>query len=200
LRRKANKIKNTKNYSKNSGIRIFVKINSEMTKQIFFSIVLLALSVFSTNAQTDKKSDLFIELKIYDSIFFERGFNNCDLNYLESHIAENLKFYHDQSGIQDKNTFLENTRKYICSNTDQKPIRKIEANSLEVFPLFNNGNIYGAIQNGIHHFYLREKGKEDVMTSTAKFTHVWILENGIWILSEVLSYDHKDPVSETPEK
>lgn len=170
-----------------------------MTKQIFFSVAFLALSIFNTIAQTDKNSDLFIELKKQDSIFFERGFNQCDLDYLESHIAEDLKFYHDQSGFQDKNAFFENTQKYICSNSEQKPIRNVDTNSLEVFPLFNNGKIYGAIQKGVHQFYLRENGKEDVWTSTAKFTHIWILENEIWKLSEVLSYDHQDPIVENPE-
>lgn len=170
-----------------------------MTKQIFFSVSFLALSIFSAIAQTDKNSDLFIELEKQDSIFFERGFNQCDLDYLESHIAEDLKFYHDQSGFQDKNDFFENTQKYICSNSEQKPIRKVDTNSLEVFPLYNNGKIYGAIQKGVHHFYLREKGKEDVWTSMAKFTHIWIVDNQIWKLSEVLSYDHQDPVIENPK-
>lgn len=164
-----------------------------MTKQIFFSVVFLVLSIFGVKAQTDKNSDLFIELTKLDSIFFERGFNRCDLEYLESHVAEDLKFYHDQSGFQDRNAFFENTRKYICSDSEKKPIRKVEINSLEVFPLYNNGKLYGAIQNGIHQFYLKEIGKEEVWTGTAKFTHIWILVNGIWKLSEVLSYDHQDP-------
>ena len=120
--------------------------------------------------------------------------------YLENHVAEDLKFYHDQSGFQDRAAFFENTRKYICSNAAQKPIRKVDANSLEVFPLYNNGIIYGAIQNGTHHFYLREDGKEDIWTSTAKFTSVWVLESEIWMLSEVLSYDHRDPVLESSVK
>jgi hypothetical protein len=46
----------------------------------------------------------------------------------------------------------------------------------------------------VHLFYLREKGKEDVWTNIARFTSVWLLENGTWKLSEVLSYDHQDPV------
>lgn len=170
-----------------------------MTKQIFFSVAFLALSIYSAIAQTDKNSDLFIELKKQDSIFFERGFNQCDLDYLESRIAKDLKFYHDQSGFQDKNSFFENTQKYICSDSEKKPIRKVDTNSLEVFPLYNNGKLYGAIQKGIHHFYLREMGKDDVWTSTAKFTHIWVLDNEIWKLSEVLSYDHQDPVVENPE-
>ena len=156
-----------------------------MTKYIFFTAAFLTASIFSVIAQTDKNSDLFIELKKQDSIFFERGFNQCDLDYLESHIAEDLKFYHDQSGFQNKKSFLENTQKYICSNSEQKPIRKVETNSLDVFPLHNNGKMYGALQKGIHNFYLREKGKEDVWKSTAKFTHVWILDKEIWKLAKL---------------
>lgn len=167
-----------------------------MKKQYFFNVIFLALSVFSTKAQTDKNSELFLQLKKQDSIFFERGFNQCDLAYLNEHLTNDLKFYHDQSGFQDKNVFFETTRKYICSNSKKKPIRKVDKNSLEVFPLYNDGKIYGAIQTGVHKFYLRENGKEDVWTSTAKFTHIWILENKIWKLSEVLSYDHQDPYSQ----
>ena len=154
-------------------------------------IIVLTLSVFMVQGQVDKNSELFITLKKQDSIFFERGFNQCDYEYLENTIADDLKFYHDKSGFQDKELFLENTRKYLCANPDKKPIRKLEEGSLVVFPLYNNGELYGVIQKGIHNFYIREKEKEDVQTGTAKFTSVWILKNDNWILSEVLSYDHQ---------
>lgn len=163
------------------------------SKPNLLTVIFLALSFTSAEAQTDKNSKLFIELKKQDSIFFERGFNQCDLEYLTTHIFDDLKFYHDQSGIQDKKLFLENTRKYICANPNQKPIRKVDEKSLEVFPLYNNGNLYGAIQSGIHDFYIRETNKEDLHTSHAKFTHLWLLENGNWLLKEVLSFDHNDP-------
>jgi len=162
-------------------------------------IVLLIISI-SVNAQVDKESKLFIDLKKQDSIFFERGFNQCDLEYLKKHIPDDLRFYHDQSGIQDRTQFLENTEKYLCSNLEMKPIRKLEGNSLAVFPLYNGGELYGAIQKGIHHFYIREAGKDDVHTSTARFTHVWVLENEVWKLTEVLSYDHQDPSFEFSKK
>ena len=64
-------------------------------------------------------------------------------------------------------------------------------NSLEVYPLEKNGVIYGAIQMGIHRFYALEKNKPEYITSTAKFTHVWLLENGNWKLGRALSYDHQ---------
>lgn len=150
--------------------------------------------------QVNKDSDLFRQLKNQDSTFFERGFNLCDVEYLKNHISDDLKFYHDQGGFQDRNAFFENVQKYICSDAEKKPIRRVDTNSLEVFPLHNNGKLYGAIQTGIHHFYIKENGKEDVWTSTARFTHVWTLNNEIWKLTEVLSYDHQQPVIEKNHK
>ena len=169
-------------------------------KLISTTIVLVTLIMCSSAAQSDKNSELFIDFKKLDSIFFERGFNQCDLEYLEKHISDDLKFYHDQSGFQDRNAFFENTRKYICANSEKKTIRKVDSNSLEVSPLYNNGELYGVIQNGIHHFYLRENSKDDLWTSTARFTTVWILENETWKISEVLSYDHQSSTKEDLSK
>lgn len=164
-----------------------------MAKRILFSVFLI-ISFQNIRAQINRNSSLFTELKKQDSIFFERGFNQCDIAFLEMATAEDLKFFHDQSGFQDRTKFLENTRKFICSDPTKKPIRKLAAESLNVYSLYNNGVLYGAIQQGIHHFYLREIGKEDLLTSTAKFTHVWKLQNNSWKLSEVLSYDHQAPI------
>lgn len=164
-----------------------------MPKKILLLFFLLSVTVQS---QTDKSTELFKVLKEQDSIFFERGFNQCDMKYLEEHVSDSLRFYHDQSGYQDKKMFFESIKKNICSNSGRKPVRRVDESSLEVFPLYNNGNLYAAIQKGVHHFYLRESGSEDLWTSIARFTHVWILENNTWILSEVLSYDHRQPLSE----
>ena len=157
----------------------------------FLSLLILISSINLANAQAAKNTELFLTLKKQDSIFFERGFNLCDLEYLNKAVHPDLIFYHDQSGIQNKAIFFENTKKYICPDSGKKPIRKVLEASLEVFPLYNNGIIYGAIQTGIHDFYLREKNKSDIHTSRAKFTHLYLLENGNWLLKEVLSFDHK---------
>lgn len=164
-----------------------------MIQRIKWTFLVLIMTAITVVAQTDKKSELFLELKQQDSLFFERSFNQCDIAYLESRMAHDLKFYHDQSGFQDRTKFFKNIKQYICAPSSKKPIRKVDTNSLEVFPLYNNGKLYGAIQMGVHHFYIREQGKTDVHTSTAKFTHVWLMEDGIWKLSEVLSYDHREP-------
>lgn len=167
-----------------------------MTKQLGIFLLILSLSAGNLNAQIDKNSPLFLELKKQDSLFFERGFNNCDLAYLEKSVDENLKFYHDNGGFQDKKLFLERTKQNICGNPDQKPIRKVIESSLEVFPLYNNGELYGAIQTGEHQFFTREKNKKDVLGGEAKFTSVWTKKDGNWMMSDVLSYDHGNPKSE----
>ena len=164
-----------------------------MTKQLGIIFLILFLSVGNLNAQIDKNSPLFLELKKQDSLFFERGFNNCDLAYLEKSVDENLKFYHDNGGFQDKKLFLERTKQNICGNPDQKPIRKVIESSVEVFPLYNNGELYGAIQTGEHQFFTREKNKKDILGGEAKFTSVWTKKDGNWMISDVLSYDHGDP-------
>ena len=163
----------------------------------FLTFLTVVCSVSLGYGQIAKNSELFESLKKQDSIFFERSFNLCDLAYLNKATHKDLIFFHDQGGIQNRNEFLENTKKNICSNPNQKPIRKLEESSLQVFPLYNNGKLYGAIQSGIHDFYIRESNKVDVHTSKAKFTHVWLLENGDWLLKEVLSYDHNDPKKAT---
>ncbi len=162
-----------------------------MKRSSIFSLIMISLGV-SLNAQVDKNSELFLALKKQDSIFFERAFNRCDLKDLDTAVDKDLTFYHDRGGIQDRNKFLENVKNNLCSNPNQKPIRKVDAASLEVFPLYNNDVLYGVIQTGIHHFYIREPNTDDVHTGKARFTHLYLLQNNTWVLKEVLSYDHKE--------
>lgn len=154
-------------------------------------LILLFIAVNFASAQVPKNSELFLALQKHDSLFFERCFNRCDYAYMEKMTHKDLVFYHDRGGIQDKKKFLERTRQNLCSDSSKKPIRKVRKESLEVFPLYDNGVLYGVVQNGIHDFYIREPGKDDAYTGTAKFTHVYLLENKEWILKEVLSFDHK---------
>lgn len=159
-----------------------------MKKFLVVFFLNFSISIF---AQAAKDSELFLKLKKHDSIFFEKSFNQCDIAFLEKAIHPDLVFYHDQGGIQNKKTFLENAKKNICGKGTQKPIRKVKPESLEVYPLYSDGKLYGVVQTGIHDFYLREANKSDVFTSEAKFTHVYLLINNEWILKEVLSFDHK---------
>lgn len=145
-------------------------------------------------AQAAKDSEIFLQLKNMDSLFFEAGFNNCEITAFEAFVSNDLEFYHDQSGLStSKSEFLETLKQNICSSPDKKPIRQLKPESLEVFPLYQNGELYGAIQKGEHDFYIKEPEKELIFTSTARFTHLWLLKDESWMLKRVLSYDHKTP-------
>jgi hypothetical protein len=142
-------------------------------------------------AQMPRDSELFLTMQRHDSTFFERAFNSCDTNFLKQAIHADLVFYHDRGGIQNKTQFLTNAIKNLCSDWNNKPIRKVRKESLEVYPLYNEGKLYGVVQSGVHDFYIRKPGTSDTLTGTAKFTHVYLLEKDKWILKEVLSFDHK---------
>lgn len=146
-------------------------------------------------AQTSEGT-LFQKLMKADSLLFHEGFNRCNFTALEDLISEDLEFYHDQGGVTTtKKDFLNNIKKNICSGLRKKPIRKLKSNTYRVFPLYSGGKLYGAIQKGEHDFFIKEPGKELVATSTASFTHLWLLREDNWILKRVLSYDHKDPTA-----
>lgn len=125
-------------------------------------------------------------------MLFDVGFNTLDTNPFEALLSDNFEFYHDEAGItSSKNAFIQSIKD--LSKLSYKPRRQLLESSLEVYPLEKNGTLYGAIQTGEHQFYAIEKGKLERWTSTAKFTHVWLLENGSWKLSRVLSYNHQEP-------
>ncbi len=160
--------------------------------KMLLSLLMLFLT-FVSNAQVDKNSELFKTLKSKDSIIFERAFNKCEIEKLESIIAKNIEFYHDIAGVQNREEFMSAVKNNVCSNPGTNK-RKLVKNSLSVFPMKNNNKLYGAIQSGKHTFQQKINGKMKTV-GIADFTHLWILENNIWKLKRVLSYNHK-PFSE----
>jgi len=162
---------------------------------LIYFIPFVLLSVHG-NAQVSEESELYKTLLKSDSLLFEEGFNNCDLELVDRILSANFEFYHDQNGIQDKSQFLNTFKESLCSTPNRKPIRKLVSGSMNVFPLFNEGELYGAIQKAQHEFYIKEPEKELYITSVAKFTHLWLLEENQWKLKRSLSYDHQTPPSD----
>jgi len=156
-------------------------------------IFTILLGSFTGIAQIDKDSELFRTLKTNDSLLFEVGFNTCDLSQFETLMADDLEFYHDKSGVLNSvSQFLEVMKTGLCnpSNT-YKARRELINGSLKVFPLYDNGVLYGAIQTGEHQFFEKNLDQPEKTGSIAKFTHLWVLENKVWKLKRILSYDHK---------
>lgn len=155
-----------------------------------FLFLTLATTLY---AQTEKTSELYNTIRTQDSLLFTIGFNKCDIKQFETLLSEDFEFYHDEAGItRSKSVFISEIKNRICA-LEYKPERILDTNSLEVYPLMKNNILYGAVETGTHRFYAIEKHKEKYLTSTAKFTHIWILENGKWLLSKGISYNHQSP-------
>ena len=137
--------------------------------------------------------ELYETLKAKDALLFDIGFNTCDIAQFENLISEDFEFYHDQGGITaSKEAFVLSIETNLCQ-LDYQPLRELVEGSLKVFPLKKDGVLYGALQNGEHRFYALEEGQEKYLTSTARFSHLWLIDNGEWQLARVFSYDHQSP-------
>ncbi|MNK02172.1 hypothetical protein D3C87_199920 [compost metagenome] len=160
---------------------------------IKYLIVLLLFTISGlSSAQADQNSKLYKTILSKDSLLFSVGFNTCNIAQFEALLSTQFEFFHDKSGISDRKKFLSDLKKGLCASPDSyQSRRELIPESSQVFPLYENGELYGAIQYGEHRFYEKMNGETERFASTAKFTHVWIVENGKWKLSKGLSYDHQ---------
>ena len=128
-----------------------------------------------------------------DSLLFQVGFNTCELSQYEDLLSKEFEFIHDLDGVLNKTEFLSALRTGLCSSPkDYQSRRELIPESTEIYPLYQNSILYGAIQSGNHRFYETYAGEKERYASSAKFTHVWILEKDAWKLKRSLSYDHQD--------
>lgn len=126
---------------------------------------------------------LFDELARMDSILFDASFASCDAAKANAIFAEDIEFYHDETGLSVGEQVRESTRKLTASCPGTRGVtRTVVTGSLRVYPIKG----YGAVQMGVHRF--DERGAS---TSTlARFVSVWRLQDGQWRLARVLSLDH----------
>lgn len=161
-----------------------------MKKYLLF--IPLIFSTTMLTAQIDIKSDLYKTIISKDSLLFNLGFNTCDINQFENLLSEKFEFFHDKDSISNKEQFLHNLRNGLCiSPTTFQSRRELLPESTEIYPLYKREKLYGAIQVGVHQFFETIENRKEVFGSSAKFTHLWLLENGVWKLTKSLSYDHQ---------
>jgi hypothetical protein len=144
------------------------------------------------SAQVDKNSELFKTLKAKDSILFKIGFNKCEVEKSAELMYDDLEFYHDKGGITNsKEEFVKTMKDGLCrEDNPNKVYRFLVEESLEVFPMYNNGELYGALQNGKHFFSPDETMTYEKSDNYALFSHLWIIEDNEWKIKRVISYNH----------
>jgi len=148
---------------------------------VFFAALLVFLTVPPAFAQSNGSADtLFKTIQALDTQLFDAN-NHCDLATMSSMVSDDLEFYHDKTGLAvGKQVFIEAIKNNICG----KVTRELVAGSLEVYPLAN----YGAVEIGIHRFH---HPGDPSNVGEAKFIHVWHNQDGKWMVTRVISYDHQ---------
>jgi len=143
-------------------------------------ILVFALCCLPVAAQTSEHpNELFNTIKSLDAKLFD-AYNKCDLEVLSSMVADDLEFYHDQSGLSvGKAPFLAAIKQNICGKVQRTLLEK----TLEVYPLKG----YGAVEIGVHRFH---HPNEPANIGDAKFVNIWHNDNGVWKVTRVISYDH----------
>lgn len=159
-----------------------------MNKKTILYLIFPIFFYTNTFAQVNKNSELYKSILTQDSLLFDVGFNTCDIKQFENLLSDNLKFYHDIAGISNKEKFLYDLKNGLCENPETRQVKRTLINeSTEIFPLYKNGTLYGAVQNGEHLFSEERESQPGI----AKFTNIWQLENGEWKLTTSISFDHQ---------
>lgn len=173
-----------------------------MLKYIALAAQLISAEMAPPNfTPPETREDLRAQILEADRVLFEEVFNRCNLELFDSITTEDVTMIHDQAGVdQGREAFLIPILENICSGSAIKPLRYPDTHTMEVFPLYKNGVLYGAIQRGRHSFYLRE-GEDDASprpTNRARFISIWALSGTGWRLQTAVSYDHMNPGENHP--
>jgi hypothetical protein len=157
---------------------------------------------FKSSAQVSQESELFQLLKSKDSLLFNAAFDTCDPGVLAQLFTEDFEFYHDKGGVTyGREAFLAPIRedcKTRNATTPQPSRRILLEDSLKVYPLYKEGVLYGAIQEGVHRFEFLNASQEYQKGDIAKFTHLWLKIGTDWKVKRELSFDHQ-PSEPSPQ-
>ena len=133
-----------------------------MKYKYYFPAVLtffFALVFTNTSDAQDAEQRVTQHILHKDSMFWQ-SYNRCDTAGYDQFFSNDVEFYHDKGGITlGADNMALSIKKNLCSNSDFRIRREEVKGTVKVFPLQNNGVIYGAILSGEHFFYILEKGK-----------------------------------------
>ena len=158
-----------------------------MMKHILLPVFLLSsLFVFSQEKEADVKQLIFKK----DSLFWV-AYNYCNTEAMDSSFTDDVEFYHDKGGASfGRDTLMKIFKKNLCSSDSFRLRREPVKGTVNVYVMTKNNIPYGALISGQHVFYINQKGKQEYIDGLAKFAQLWLLKDGSWKMSRILSYDH----------
>jgi hypothetical protein len=151
------------------------------------ALVVLALTS-PVGAQTDEA--VSAQILSLDASFW-RSYNDCDLAGMEAFVTPDVEFYHDKGGItRGLPGLIQALKSGICGDPASRVRREAVPGTVHVFVMRDGATAYGAVFSGDHRFYVRGKDGPERLTGVARFTHLWLLQDGTWRMARILSYDH----------
>ncbi|MGB7786276.1 MAG: nuclear transport factor 2 family protein [Salinimicrobium sp.] len=164
-----------------------------------FRKIFLLLAFFSFSLVQAQDSELTALLSQKDSIFW-KAYNECDIPGMAQFLAKDVEFYHDKGGVTlGSDALNEGMKKGLCSGGKNAVRREAVPGTVHIYPLFDNGELYGAIMTGEHLFY-PTNGNSKKPDGRAKFSHLWLKKNGEWKMHRILSYNHGPAAYENPKQ
>jgi uncharacterized protein (TIGR02246 family) len=155
----------------------------------FRTDVLIAIFLYAAAqlcAQDQAANDdrqLFKTVQALDSELFQ-AVNHCDMKKVESYWADDAVFLHDKvPPLVGRDAIVTSIRKNLCGKVE----RELVLGTLEVHRLKD----YGAVEIGVHRF-LHPYTQDHGVVGEARFIHTWRFKDGVWQISQVISYDHHE--------
>lgn len=158
---------------------------------IAFGLLLLIIFACSNKKNSEENNASPSPTKLYNTIahldnaMFD-AFNERDISVLQSFLSDELEFYHDLGGVTNYNQNIEAFKKTFAN--DRKLRRELVSGSMEVHPIKD----FGAVQTGLHRFYVTEKGQKEKLSSEANFVNLWQNKNEVWKIIQIISYGHRE--------
>ncbi|MFT3822763.1 MAG: nuclear transport factor 2 family protein [Chitinophagaceae bacterium] len=155
-------------------------------------ITLILFCIFLTGklSAQSKESDVKSIVLHKDSLFW-KDYNTCNISNLRTFFSDDVEFYHDKGGATfGLQALVDAFKKGMCNEQQSFRLRREAVKgTVKIFLLQNNNVVYGAIISGEHVFYIVQNGKE-TLDGHGIFTNIWMLKDGEWKMTRVLSYDH----------
>ncbi len=150
------------------------------------------IAIFSAMAPAiaaDSDSNWDAQVRQADDIYWH-DFNFGTSAALNSHLTKDVEFYHDLGGTSLGYEALSKVNAGM-DNTKNRLRRDIVPDTLRIFPMRKGPDLYGAIVMGDHDFFATESGKIVRRVGRASFTHLMLLQDGVWKVARIYSYHHQ---------
>jgi len=160
-----------------------------MRRTAFVVAAVLLAAGLRYDPQAAAQGDPTAAVTARDTAFWQ-AYNACDTAAMRTFFTEDVEFYHDRGGATIGLAVLGKALDTSLCGGANKIRRAPVPETIRVSVMRKGEEVYGAIVSGEHLFYVREEGKPEFLDGRAAFANLWLLKDGVWKMSRILSYDH----------